>query len=151
MPLSVRLLSHSIKHSARYKLKIVYYIPSLFIAMSFHLPLSATVILLTTLPALFLLALMTGTIHFLRRRTKRKIRAQQQAEVENILKRARRPVLAIDTDVARPNEVQRSASATRCERTNEEGAPPVPVREGLEQSIRGGRRLDNRGFGGGMG
>jgi hypothetical protein len=41
-------------------------------------------------------------------------------------------VLAIDTDVARTNEVQRSASGTRCERrSGEEGVPPVPMRDEL--------------------
>jgi hypothetical protein len=100
--------------------------------MSFHLPLSATIILLTTLPVLFLLALITGTIHFLRRRTKHKIRAQQQADFEKSLRCARRPVLAIDTDVARPNEVHRLVGGTRCERrSGEEGVPPVPMRDGL--------------------
>jgi hypothetical protein len=110
--------------------------------MVIHISLPLTLILLTILPIL-LLDIVMGAIHVLRRRTQRNIQAQQQADVEKNLKRARRPVLAVDTHVVRRQQStrkvrrevvapgmpslwvggnQRSAS----EMSGEEMVPPVP-------------------------
>jgi hypothetical protein len=102
-----------------------------------------TLILFTTLAALLLLAIVMGTIHVLRRRAALKTQAIQQADVEKSLRRARRPVLVVDTDVVRPQQSTRKGrrevvapgmpslwvggnQMSASEMRGEEMVPPVP-------------------------
>jgi hypothetical protein len=75
------------------------------------LPKKVVIILIVIIPTVFILAIIMGVLHCLRKRNKRKLQAQQQNDIEKSLQRARRPVLAVDTDLPRANEMQRSGSA----------------------------------------
>lgn len=75
------------------------------------LPKKLVIILIVIIPTVFILAIIMGVLHCFRKRNKRKLQAQQQTDIERSLQRARRPVLAVDTDLPRANEMQRSGSA----------------------------------------
>jgi hypothetical protein len=75
------------------------------------LPKKLVIILIVIIPTVVILAIIMGVLHCLRKRNKRKLQAQQQTDIERSLQRARRPVLAVDTDLPRANETQRSGSA----------------------------------------
>jgi hypothetical protein len=76
---------------------------------------SVVINLVSTIPTVFALAVIMGLIHCVRRRNKLKAQAQHQADIEKSLRMARRPVLTVDTDVARANEMQRSRSRSMSE------------------------------------
>ncbi|KAH7385398.1 hypothetical protein DE146DRAFT_635993 [Phaeosphaeria sp. MPI-PUGE-AT-0046c] len=91
----------------------------------------AITILVCTIPIVAALVLIMAIIHCARRRNKRKLVAQKQADIEKSLKMAQRPVLMIDTDVPRMMELHRSESngmvqtPLRAEHSVGE-VPPVP-------------------------
>jgi hypothetical protein len=80
---------------------------------------STIIILLSTIPTLVALALITGTFHFLRRRNKRRLKIQHEADIAKSLRRARRPTLFVDTDLPRSVELERLTMPF-------EERPPVP-------------------------
>ncbi|KAF1913088.1 hypothetical protein BDU57DRAFT_344598 [Ampelomyces quisqualis] len=93
------------------------------------LPHHVVIILTSTIPTVFTLALVMGIIHCVRRRNKRKLQKQHHADIEKSLVLSRRPILAIDTDVPRANELQRSASGGRLPLTfvASSGLPQMPA------------------------
>lgn len=73
-----------------------------------------------------------GLTHCVSRRNKRKIHAQHKADIEKSLRLARRPVLAIDTDVPRAIVGHRSASCGRLTgpfvpEYRDHGLPQMPI------------------------
>jgi hypothetical protein len=85
-----------------------------FLPNDFHprgLPKKVVIILIVIIPTVFILAIIMGVLHCHRNRNKRKLQAQQQNDIKKSLQRARRPVLAVDTDLPRANEMYRSGSA----------------------------------------
>lgn len=76
-------------------------------------PHHVVIILISTIPTVFALALIMGTIHCVRKRNKHKIQTLHQADIEKSLRLAQRPVLAIDTDVPRAIGGHRLASGGR--------------------------------------
>ncbi|KAH7071831.1 hypothetical protein BKA63DRAFT_58405 [Paraphoma chrysanthemicola] len=75
------------------------------------IPKNLVIILVVLVPTVFILTLIMGIIHGIRKRNKRHLAAQQQDDIEKSLRLARRPVLTLDTDLPRANEMQRSAGA----------------------------------------
>jgi hypothetical protein len=84
-------------------------------------PHSVLIFLIATILSVFALVLMMSIIHFTRLRTRCKLQARQQADVEKSLQLSRRLVLVIDTDIPRANELQRYANATRLVMRVQEG------------------------------
>ncbi|KAH7084114.1 hypothetical protein FB567DRAFT_550146 [Paraphoma chrysanthemicola] len=74
-------------------------------------PKNIVIILVVIIPTVFILALIMGIIHCIRKRNKRQLAAQRQDDIEKSLRHSRRPVLTLDTDLPNANELQRSASA----------------------------------------
>jgi len=58
------------------------------------------------------LTVVLGVIHCIRRRRHKKAHTQHQRDVENCLARARRPVLAVDTDVPRTQNYTSTRTVT---------------------------------------
>jgi hypothetical protein len=72
------------------------------------------VIIASAITAAVILVIVIETIHCIRRRRRRQARQakdKQQQDIEKSLQRARPPVLALDTDIPRVNEQQRSAGS----------------------------------------
>lgn len=111
------------------------------------LPQSAIIVLVSTIPIVAALVLIMAIIHCVRRRNKRRIAAQHQADIEKSLEMARKPVLTIDTDV--PSRSARSGSCSAGNRSGGSGrvltpgraefgmaeAPPVPM---MPEQVYGG-------------
>jgi hypothetical protein len=75
------------------------------------LPECTIVIIASVLGVAVVLAVIIGAIHCIRRRRCRQLFAKQQKDIEKSLQRARPPILALDTDIPRLNERQRSAGS----------------------------------------
>jgi hypothetical protein len=69
------------------------------------------IVLAVTLSIVVSIAMILSVMYCYRVRSQRNVQKQHEADVENCLQRARPPMLALDTDIPRANEVQRSASA----------------------------------------
>jgi len=69
------------------------------------------IVLIATLPIVVACAMVAGVLYCYRVRAQRTIQKQHKADIENCLRRALPPTLALDTDIPRAHESQRSASA----------------------------------------
>lgn len=71
------------------------------------------IIISAVLTAVVILVIVLGAIHCIRHRNRRKLQEQLQTDIEKSLKRAQRPVLALDTDIPRETYFPSSANTSR--------------------------------------
>jgi hypothetical protein len=93
------------------------------------LPKRTIVIIASAVGAAVVLAVIIGAIHCIRRRRCQQLYAKQQEDIEKSLQPAWPPILALNTDIPRVNERQRSAGTrvTMPELIHQATVLPVPL------------------------